>query len=65
MAFKRLPVFLRDGGSMVTCNEPVGIGIIGAGYISSIYLQNCIAMFDNLRVVGISDLEMDRARSQA
>ncbi|CAN5759224.1 Gfo/Idh/MocA family oxidoreductase [soil metagenome] len=65
MAFKPLPVFLRDGGSMVTSNEPVGIGMIGAGYISSISLQTCLAMFDNLRVVGISALEMARARSQA
>jgi predicted dehydrogenase len=44
---------------------PVGIGIIGAGYISSIYLENCTTRFDNLRVVGIADLMMDRAREQA
>jgi len=50
---------------MVTRNEPVGIGIIGAGNISSIYLQNCTTRFPNLRVAGIADLIMDRARSQA
>lgn len=43
----------------------VGIGIIGAGYISDTYLTNCMTMFDNLHVVGIADLMMDRARSQA
>jgi predicted dehydrogenase len=45
--------------------SPVGVGIIGAGVISTIYLENCTGMFDNLRVVGIADLMMDRARAQA
>lgn len=49
----------------MTSDAPVGVGIVGAGYISDIYLQNCTAMFDNLRPVGIADLVMDRARSQA
>ena len=43
---------------------PVGIGIIGAGYISSIYLQNCTSRFANLRVVGIADLMRERADAQ-
>lgn len=43
----------------------VGIGVIGAGVISDIYLTNCTSMFNNLRVAGIADLMMDRARSQA
>jgi predicted dehydrogenase len=45
--------------------SPVGIGIIGAGYISSIYLENCSVRFDNLRVVGVADLMEERAREQA
>jgi predicted dehydrogenase len=45
--------------------SPVGIGVIGAGYISDIYLKNCTSRFDNLRVVAIADLMMDRAREQA
>ncbi len=49
----------------VTSQNPVGVGIVGAGYISTIYLENCTKRFDNLRVVGIADLMMDRARDQA
>jgi predicted dehydrogenase len=49
----------------VTSQDPVGVGIIGAGYISTIYLENCTRRFDTLRVVGIADLMMDRARDQA
>ncbi len=49
----------------MTSSAPVGVGIIGAGYISDIYLQNCMSRFDNLRIVGIADLVMGRARSQA
>lgn len=45
--------------------EAVGIGIIGAGYISTTYLENCASRFDNLRVVGIADVMMDRAEEQA
>jgi predicted dehydrogenase len=43
----------------------VGIGIIGAGYISTIYLKNCTSRYGNLRVIGIADVVMDRAQSQA
>lgn len=49
----------------MTSQNPVGIGIVGAGYISTIYLENCTTRFDNLCVVGIADLVMDRAREQA
>ena len=45
--------------------EPVGVGIIGAGYISSIYLENLTTRFDTVRVVGIGDLVPDNARRQA
>ncbi|GGJ21521.1 Gfo/Idh/MocA family protein [Deinococcus roseus] len=40
------------------------IGIIGAGNISSIYLENA-ARFRNTRVLALADLNLDRARSQA
>lgn len=40
------------------------IGIIGAGNISSIYLENA-ARFRNTRVQAIADLNLDRARAQA
>lgn len=43
----------------------VGIGIIGAGYISTIYLKNCTSRYGNLRVIGIADVVMDRAQAQA
>jgi predicted dehydrogenase len=49
----------------VTSQEPVSVGIVGAGYISTIYLENCARRFDNLRVVGVADLMMGRAREQA
>ncbi len=45
--------------------HPVGVGIVGAGYISTIYLRNLTTRFDNVRVVGLADLMMDRAREQA
>jgi predicted dehydrogenase len=43
----------------------VGIGIIGAGFISSIYLKNCTNRYSNLRVVGVADVLMDPAQAQA
>ena len=42
-----------------------GIGIIGAGYISTIYLENLTTRFGNTRVIGVADVMMDRAREQA
>lgn len=52
-------------GNNVTQDNTVGIGIIGAGYISSIYLENCTTRFGNLRVIGIADLVPENARRQA
>lgn len=49
----------RDPGA------PVGIGIVGTGVISDIYIKNAQQMFDNLTVVGCADLLMDRAKEQA
>ena len=49
----------------MTSPAPVGIGIIGAGYISGIYLENCTTRFDNLRVVGIADVVPENAQARA
>ncbi len=48
-----------------TAAGPVSVGIIGAGYISEIYLANLTTRFDNLRVVAIADLMVERARERA
>lgn len=42
----------------------MNIGIIGCGYISSIYMQN-IPNFSHLSLVACADIDIDRARSQA
>lgn len=44
--------------------QPVHVGIIGCGNISSIYLENC-TQFPNLRVVACADLVLERAQAQA
>ena len=44
--------------------EPVRVGIIGAGNISSIYLE-APQKFDILKIVAIADIDMVRANSQA
>ncbi len=44
--------------------EPVGVGIVGCGNISSIYLENC-TQFPSLRVVACADLLLERAQAQA
>lgn len=48
---------------MVT--HPAGIGIIGAGFISGIYLTNLTTRWEHLRVVGIADLVPGRAQARA
>lgn len=40
------------------------IGIIGCGYISSIYMENC-QKFDHLELVACADLDVQRAQLQA
>ncbi|MGW4396338.1 Gfo/Idh/MocA family protein [Amycolatopsis nivea] len=42
----------------------VGVGVVGAGFISDTYLENLTA-FPDLRVVGVADLDVSRARGQA
>ena len=42
----------------------VGVGIIGAGVISTTYLENMVS-FPDLEVLFVADLDLDRARAQA
>ncbi|MGW7538659.1 Gfo/Idh/MocA family protein [Amycolatopsis sp. NPDC054798] len=42
----------------------VGVGVVGAGFISDTYLENLTA-FPDVRVVAVADLDVDRARGQA
>lgn len=44
--------------------SPVGVGVIGAGVISSTYLEN-LTSFPDLDVAFVADLDLDRARAQA
>jgi len=44
---------------------PVTVGIVGAGYISDIYLTNLTTRFETVRVVAIADLVIERAEAQA
>jgi predicted dehydrogenase len=50
---------------MSTSTKPVGIGIIGAGVISEIYLKNATGTFDNIRAVAIADMIPERAQARA
>ena len=43
---------------------PVGVGVIGAGVISSTYLEN-MTSFPDLRVLFVADIDAERARAQA
>ncbi len=45
--------------------KKVGVGIVGCGKISGIYLKNITGLFDNMNLVGVCDLEADRAREAA
>lgn len=43
----------------------VTIGVTGAGFISDIYLANLTTRFDNVRVVAVADLAIERAEARA
>lgn len=43
----------------------VGVGIIGAGFISAIYLKNLTTRWPHVRVVGVADLVPERAAERA
>ena len=44
--------------------KPVGVGVIGCGNISGIYLQNARRL-DILEVVACADIDVERARARA
>jgi len=46
-------------------SKQVRIGIVGAGVISEIYLQNLTTRFKSTTVVGIADLLVERAKDRA
>ncbi|GAB4113725.1 MAG: Gfo/Idh/MocA family oxidoreductase [Roseiflexaceae bacterium] len=45
--------------------QPVRVGLIGCGMISSIYLKNATQVFSNLQVVACADLVRELAESRA
>lgn len=45
--------------------QSVGIGIIGAGVISAIYLKNLTTRWEHVHVVGVADLLPERAAARA
>ena len=45
--------------------KPVGIGIVGAGVISEIYMKNLGSMFPGTYLVGVSDIIPERAQKRA
>lgn len=50
---------------MSTTSKPVGIGIVGAGVISEVYLKNLSTMFEHTKVIGVADVLPERARARA
>ena len=49
----------------MSTSKPVGIGIIGAGVISEIYMKNLSSMFPGTYLVGVSDIIPERAHKRA
>ncbi|HEV2073177.1 MAG TPA: Gfo/Idh/MocA family oxidoreductase [Thermomicrobiales bacterium] len=45
--------------------NPVGIGIVGAGVISEVYLKNLSTLFNHTKVIGVADVLAERAKSRA
>ncbi len=43
----------------------IGIGVVGCGKISDVYLRNAISTFEILDVVACADLDLERARAKA
>ena len=48
----------------MTGSGPVGVGIVGAGFISDTYLEN-LGSFPDLRLLALADLDTGRAAAQA
>ena len=49
----------------MSTSKPVGIGIVGAGVISEIYIKNLSTKFPNCYIVGVSDIIPERATKRA
>ncbi len=49
----------------MSTSKPVGIGIVGAGVISEIYMKNLSSKFPNCYLVGVSDIIPERAEKRA
>ncbi len=45
--------------------KQVGIGVIGCGNISDIYLDNINTIFPKMKLVGLADLDEEKAKAQA
>ena len=45
--------------------KKLGVGLIGCGNISSIYLKNGTTVFDNLEIRAVADLDLSRAQAKA
>ena len=45
--------------------QPVGVGVIGAGVISKIYLENLTRRFANTRVIAVADIVPAAAKARA
>ena len=48
-----------------SAGRKINVGIVGAGNISEIYLKNLTTVFDNVSVVGVADLLVERAKDRA
>jgi predicted dehydrogenase len=55
---------MQDKGNNTMDTNSVGVGVIGCGNISSIYLKN-LTSFAHLRVLACADLDLARAKAQA
>lgn len=45
--------------------KKIGVGIIGCGNISDIYLKNCKGLFENLELIACADIDMNKAVAKA
>lgn len=50
---------------MSESTKPIGIGIVGAGVISEVYMRNLSTMFPGCRLVAVSDIVPGRAERRA
>jgi predicted dehydrogenase len=53
-----------SAGTLAQRSGKVGVGVIGAGVISSQYLDN-LTVFPDLEVLFVADIDLDRAKAQA